>query len=72
MISPLGRADGTLATSYKVVSHVPEGNRESAPIETLPLIFLGKTTNAFEVGPSWLLRVMTNASGVYSLVAYDV
>lgn len=42
------------------------------PLRRLPLIFLGKTTNAFEVGPSWLLRVMTNASGVYSLVAYDV
>lgn len=42
MISPLGRADGTLATSYKVVSHVPEANHESAPVETFAPHFLGQ------------------------------
>lgn len=45
---------------------------DQLPLRRLPLIFLGKTTNAFEVGSSWLLRVMANASGLYSLVAYDV
>lgn len=42
MISPLGRADGILATSYKVVSHVPEANCGSAPIETFAPHFLGQ------------------------------
>lgn len=33
------------------------------PLRRLSLIFLGNTTNAFEVGPSWLLRVRANTRG---------